>query len=219
MLNPAKGNMYSFITHTWNTVKGACPHECSYCYMKRFGKQRPVRFDAKEMKTDLGEDNYIFVGSSCDMFAEDIYADWIFETLDKCHRAPNKYLFQSKNPRKMAKFQLPESSIICTTIETNYHIRAIMGHSPTPTDRAIAMQALDTFPRYVTIEPIMAFNLAPLVDLIKRCDPIQVNIGADSGRNGLPEPTRDEVIALIEELKEFTAVKAKDNLSRIIHVK
>ena len=52
-LNKSTGNMYDFITHTWNTIKGECPHECSYCYMSRWGKQPPLHFDEKELKTDL----------------------------------------------------------------------------------------------------------------------------------------------------------------------
>ena len=48
MLNEAKGNMYSWVTHTWNTVKGECPHGCTYCYMHRWGQQKPVRFDESE---------------------------------------------------------------------------------------------------------------------------------------------------------------------------
>ena len=59
-LNKSTGNMYEFITHTWNTIKGECPHGCSYCYMKRWGKQPPVHFDEKELKTDLGKNNFIF---------------------------------------------------------------------------------------------------------------------------------------------------------------
>ena len=57
-LNKSTGNMYEFITHTWNTIKGECPHGCSYCYMKRWGKQQPVHFDEKELKTDLGIGNF-----------------------------------------------------------------------------------------------------------------------------------------------------------------
>lgn len=34
-LNKAGGEMYEFVTHTWNTVKGDCFHNCRYCYMKR----------------------------------------------------------------------------------------------------------------------------------------------------------------------------------------
>jgi len=80
-LNVSKGNMYSWITHTWNTVKGECPHGCTYCYMKRWGKQKPVRFDESELNTDLGTGNFIFVGSSCDLFASDIPDKWVKKTL------------------------------------------------------------------------------------------------------------------------------------------
>ena len=31
MLNRQKGNMYPWITHTWNPIKGKCPHDCTYC--------------------------------------------------------------------------------------------------------------------------------------------------------------------------------------------
>ena len=68
-LNKSRGNMYSWVSHTWNTVKGQCYHDCSYCYMKTWGKLPKVRFDEKELKTDLGKGNIIFVGNTNDMFA------------------------------------------------------------------------------------------------------------------------------------------------------
>jgi molybdopterin converting factor small subunit len=34
-------------------------------------------FDEKELKTDLGKGNFIFVGSSCDMWAQNIPEEWI----------------------------------------------------------------------------------------------------------------------------------------------
>lgn len=43
VLNEQKGNMYNFITHTWNPIKGKCWHDCSYCYMKKF-KQKPIEY-------------------------------------------------------------------------------------------------------------------------------------------------------------------------------
>ncbi len=39
-LNKSNGNMYEWITHTWNTIKGECYHDCSYCYMKKWGKPK-----------------------------------------------------------------------------------------------------------------------------------------------------------------------------------
>jgi DNA repair photolyase len=217
-LNVSKGNMYDFVTHTWNTVKGACPHNCAYCYMRRFGEQKPAHFDAKELKTDLGKGNYIFVGSSCDMWAEALNPKYLNDTLDYCRKFDNKYLFQSKNPIYMVYFQdrLPPQSVLCTTIETNRPYPLIRCQAPTPFRRAEGLELLKSFRRFVTIEPIIDFDLLPLVELIKRCEPEQVNIGADSGGNGLPEPSAGQVLALIGEIGKFTKVKVKNNLSRII---
>ena len=46
--------------------------------------------------------------------------------------------------------------------------------------------------------------------------PIQVNIGADSGGNNLPEPSKEKIIELIFELEKFTKVKQKKNLKRLL---
>ena len=58
-MNKQKGNMYGFVTHTWNPIRGECPHDCKYCYMKKWGKQKPLRLVEKELKTDLGSGNFI----------------------------------------------------------------------------------------------------------------------------------------------------------------
>ena len=216
-LNKSKGNMYDFVTHTWNTIKGECYHNCSYCYMKRWGNLNPVRFDEKELKTDLGENNFIFVGSSNDMFAENIPNDWILNTLTKCNWYDNKYLFQTKNPAKFDSYigDITRPFYICTTIETNRHYPEYMGNSPNPIVRSLGMEILKTQQKYVTIEPIMDFDLKPMVELIKRCEPIQVNIGADSGNNNLPEPSWKKIMQLKEELSKFTVIANKRNLKRL----
>ncbi len=220
MLNESKGNMYEWITHTWNTVKGACPHDCSYCYMKRWGKLNPVRFDEKELKTDLGNGNFIFVGSSCDMFAEDIPYEWITKTLEHCNQYDNNYLFQSKNPKYFDGIAIwgIEKFALCTTIETN-RVYPEMCNSPEPVDRAIQLGRIPIEEKYVTIEPIMDFDLRNLVSLIRNCNPVQINIGADSGNNNLPEPDSNKIGELIEALSEFTIVKLKKNLKRLYQFK
>jgi len=216
-LNISKGNMYEFVTHTWNTVKGECFHDCIYCYMKRWGHLKPVRFDEKELKTDLGEGNFIFVGSSCDMWAENIPDEWINRTLEQCKEFGNKYLFQTKNPERVLNFKLPES-VICTTIETDIFYPEIMGRSPSPYERARYMEILSDcgFETFVTIEPILDFNLYLMVKLIKQCNPEQVNIGADSGKHGLPEPEPEKVLELVAELEKFTTIHNKSNLGRLL---
>ena len=219
-LNAAKGNMYEFVTHTWNTVKGECPHGCTYCYMKRWGKQSPMRFDESELKTDLGSGNFIFVGSSCDLFAKDVPEEWILKTLRKCHDYnTNQYLFQTKNPARVLEFNhhVFRQSVICTTLESDMCYPDIMKKSPQPVERALAMREISRHARtYITIEPILEFNLDFFVSMIKICNPHQVNIGADSGGNNLPEPSYKEVMALIKELNKFTTVVNKTNLNRLL---
>jgi len=185
--------------------------------MKRWGKLNPIRFDRKELKTDLGSGNFIFVGSSCDLFAQDVPVEWIYETLDHCSKYDNHYLFQSKNPNRMV-WHMPDylQAVVCTTIETNRWYPDIMHNSPEVEWRAAAFASASKFKKYVTIEPIMAFDLDELVELIRMCNPIQVNIGADSGGNELPEPSYAEVMALIEALKEFTTISQKRNLARLM---
>ena len=223
-LNRSKGNMYDFITHTWNAIKGKCYHDCSYCYMKRWGKLNPVRFDEKELKTDLGKGNFIFVGSSCDMFAENIPTNWIDRIMTACAQFDNnKYLFQTKNPERIEglihDILFPHDFVVCTTIESNRNYIDHMRNSPTPLDRALSINEIahNNIKTYVTIEPIMDFDLSEMIYLIETCLPEQVNIGADSGGHNLPEPSKEKVLELITELEKFTKVKLKKNLNRIIN--
>ena len=92
-LNKQKGNMYGFVTHTWNPIRGKCEHDCYYCYMKSLFRafDRKVRLEKSELKTDLGKNNYIFVGSSTDMFGEWVNDYWILEVLNYCKNFDNIY--------------------------------------------------------------------------------------------------------------------------------
>ena len=216
-LNISKGNMYEFVTHTWNAIKGECLHGCTYCYMHRWGKQNQPRLDQKELKTDLGHGNFIFTGSSIDMFAGNIPTEWIKKTLAHCCNFDNKYLFQTKNPSRFLNFKMPKS-VFCTTIESDMFYPEIMKQSPKPYERAIYTEIISKigFETYVTIEPIMDFNLYKMIELIKKCQPQQVNIGANTGKIQLPEPPKGKIMELIIELKKFTTVHEKSNLKRLL---
>jgi DNA repair photolyase len=213
-LNKSTGNMYQFVTHTWNTVKGACPHDCSYCYMKRWGALNPMRFDEKELKTDLGHDNFIFVGSSCDMWANTIPEEWIIETLKHCDKFDNRYLFQTKNPANIRRV-LPAESIVCVTLESNRYYSNVMRYSPRPGQRIGHMKYI-RHPLYITIEPIMDFDLDTFASMLEETGPQQVNIGADSGGHNLPEPPQWKIEALVNRLEKFTDIRLKKNLNRLI---
>ena len=171
-LNISKGNMYEFVTHTFNTIKGNCYHDCSYCYMKRWGHLKDIRFDNKELKTNLGSGNFIFVGSSNDMFSNGIPDEWIKRTLDYCKRFNNQYLFQTKNPARLNDFVLPDRTVVCTTIESNRNFKDIMRNSPSPEERVKGMAAID-LPKYITIEPVLDFDTEELLDMVMAAEAIR----------------------------------------------
>lgn len=216
MLNKQKGNMYKFIDATWNTIKGKCYHDCSYCYMKRWGKQSEIHFDEKELKTDLGENNFIFVGSSCDMFADENMIEWVTKTLNHCGKHNNKYLYQTKNPKNFNYCEFKKDSILCATVESNRDYPVIMGNAPCINNRIKYFKNTIHNNKMITIEPILDFDLKEFVDMLKFINPFQINIGADSGGHNLPEPQKEKVLELIQELEKFTKVYLKQNLNRII---
>ena len=215
-------NMYEFVTHTWNPIRGRCPHDCSYCYVKQMAKRfgaNEINLAEKEFSTPLGENKTIFVGSSCDMWADEIPEEWIYDTLRYCWKYPsNNYFFQSKNPKRMWELRehIPWDSILCATIETNRSYWQ-MGKSPSTETRAAYMAALSHyFPIMVTIEPVIDFDPGGLIDLIMVSRAYQVNIGADSGKNDLPEPSWIKVEKLITIMKELgLCVHQKKNLARL----
>jgi DNA repair photolyase len=188
--------------------------------MKRWGEQRPVRIEPRELKTDLGKGNFIFIGSSCDLFAQDIEKGWIMDTLLLANKYENQYLIQSKNPLRFHEFldYIPaDKYTLCTTVETNRQYPEIMNYSPAIPERVAAMMRLPLkYRRMVTIEPILDFDLEEMIKYIWFCNPHQVNIGADSGKNHLPEPPAWKIRELIEQLSRYTTVLKKPNLKRLL---
>lgn len=212
--------MYEFVTHMWSPIKGKCSHDCSYCYMKKWGKQPPLHLDEKDINTNLGSGKFIFVCHTCDMFAKDVPAEWIERILERLRAYPNRYLLQSKNPERYLEFtNYPDDDVLFgTTIETNRDI--VDTKAPSCKERAmfLAMIGKEGFETMVTIEPILDFDLDDLVDLVILANPEWVNIGADSKGHDLPEPSKEKVKSLIEALQEKTDVKLKRNLQRITKV-
>jgi DNA repair photolyase len=226
-LKKPKGDMYPFVDWILNPVSGKCQHDCSYCYVKRIAnrfriEQAEPHLVEAELRSDLGHDNYIFVCSGCDLFANNIPYDWIKKTIDYAHGFEgNRYLFQTKNPKRFitSYFGLSaEKDVLCTTIETDQHLPEIMRNAPSPFVRAKYMTAMKErgFRTMVTIEPIIDFNFEAMLFMLKKIGPEQVNIGADSGHNRLPEPPKEKIIDLIAELQKFTRVVEKKNLRRLI---
>jgi DNA repair photolyase len=211
--------MYEFVTHTWNPVKG-CRHDCEYCYLRAMPYfDMTPRISENEFSTNLGKGNTIFIGSSSDMWGEWVPKEWIERVLEHCNKYQrNTYLFQTKNPKRFHDFQnFPESSIICTTIESNKDYNVI-SKAPAVTERQqwIGQGHKQNLKRAVTIEPVLDFDLDVFTGWMKDIAPDFITIGADSKNHGLPEPTTEKLEAFIHSIKTFTKVVQKRNLARLL---
>jgi DNA repair photolyase len=216
-LNKSSGNMYEFITHTWNPVRGECPFDCSYCFVKRWGtKQNPLHIDRTYLTDRLGKGRFIFICSGCDLFHPDVPWDWIADVRYHTLQYPgNQYLWHTKNPKRLVELIEPwPSDVACVTIESNIGYKKV-SLAPMPFERAMYLREWKGR-KMITVEPILKFSIGEFSDLILSCNPEQVNIGADSKNNKLPEPTAKEVKNLMRVLEKYTKVVPKDNLTRIM---
>jgi len=216
-LNKQSGNMYPFVTHTWNPIRGRCLHDCSYCYMKHF-KVGNLRLEEKELRTNLGSSNFIFVGSSTDMWMREVPSKWIEKVLEHIDKYNNTYLFQTKNPIRFLEFidRFKENYILGITLETNRNYN--ITKAPEPVERWTDFMQLNRYGvrKMVSIEPVMDFDLGDFLCMIQDIKPEFVSVGADSKNNNLVEPSSKKIKELIYHLKRFTEVIVKKNLNRLL---
>lgn len=221
-LKKSVGNMYPWVTHTHSHLGGECPHKCVYCYVDnpRFGRHPrytgPLRLIADEFKIKYGSGKVIFEENCNDLFAETVPREFIVRVGLHCYDWPeNDYVWQTKNPARYltTRSLLPANSIRGCTIETNKPTG--ISNAPLPVERFLAMEVLEGR-KFITVEPILDFDLEIFAERIIKVEPEFVNIGADSKGHGLPEPSIEKVMKLIEILaSEGIEVREKHNLERL----
>lgn len=110
---------------------------------------------------------------------------------------------------------MPKQRILGTTIESDWFHQFTMV-PPYPVQRADAMANLKGERKFVTIEPILDFDVDVMVAWIKGINPEFVNIGADSKGHDLNEPPWEKVKDLIFYLtKAGIEIRQKTNLQRL----
>jgi DNA repair photolyase len=210
---------------------GECSHKCSYCYVKntrrgRLQKYRgPLRLIEDELNVKYGQGKTIFIEHMNDLFARDVPHIFIRRIAAHCMDYPaNTYVFQTKNPERYSEImnKLPKDIILGITMETNRYIPGI-SNAPIPEERYIAFRPFLYHPRYdvplrkfITIEPILDFDVDILAARVKDIGPEFVNIGADSKGHGLPEPPWEKVQELIARIQgSGIEIREKHNLERL----
>jgi len=223
-MNKSRGNMYPWVTHTHSHLAGECSHKCSYCYVNSYGKlekyEGETRLVEKELMINYGADKVIFIEHCNDLFADAVPSEIIERILVHCCKYPkNTYVFQTKNPsRYYNNWIFPPNSIFGCTIESNRYYPEIMGNSPVPEFRYKMMTK--NFPykgkKFITIEPVLDFDVDIFASWIVEINPDFLNLGADSKGNGLIEPTVEKIFQLVDALaKEKIELREKHNLDRL----
>lgn len=223
-LKKAMGNMYEWVDFTHNHLGGECSHKCSYCYVDNpiYGRPEryrgPVRLIDKEFRESYGSMNTVFIENCNDLFAENVPIEFIERIVGHTCRWPeSRYVWQTKNPERYltADVLFPPRSLFGATIETNREIPQGISRAPSPGKRADAMFKISK-PKFITIEPVLDFDVGVLLGWIRTIRPEFVNIGADSKGHGLPEPPFEKVERLIDGLeKGKIEVREKRNLWRL----
>jgi hypothetical protein len=216
--------MFKTVTQTWNPFTG-CRFGCTYCWAKKLalGKCKypdfAPTFRPERLNKKFKADDFVFVSSMGDIsFAS-------FEAIDAIQRfilnSPATFLIQTKRPDIFAYIGWDFENVYHgLTLETNKAIPNI-SLAPLPQYRYLYFTKDDKHPhKFLSIEPVMDFDLDIFLSWIKDINPEIIEIGADNYHNNLPEPSPEKLAALLRGMEDAGLnVKQKDGLSRLLEVK
>jgi len=185
-----------------------------------------IRLITEELDVKYGSGKSIFIEHCNDLFAKDVPSQMIITILQHCRQYPkNTYIFQTKNPERYHEELLrpywPEKRILGTTIETNRDMRLSgITKAPGPHGRALAIRDIKcatNFDTFITIEPILDFDMTEFFHLLCMANPTFINIGADSKGSDLPEPSKKKIEELLMRLSYTDIeIRRKVNLERLL---
>lgn len=221
--------MFKSIDKTWNVFVG-CRHECSYCNARKAAETRFRHISryrngfvphlvAKEFERRFRPGQFIFVAYMGDIaFAT---MEQFLRILARIRQFPEThFLIQTKNPKQLFDWRedwgitLPPNVYIGTTIETNRDYW--LTKAPPPIERFRYLAGYPHNFKFLSIEPIMDFDLEELSQWVKLIQLNIVEVGADNYHNHLPEPPWAKVEALLEALREISCtVVEKPGLERL----
>jgi len=161
----------------------------------------------KRLYEKFAENDFVFACDMGDLFCDDI-PSWMIEAVNECADQLCKFLFLTKNPdRYMVECgNIAEGKRyhLGVTIESNRDYPAI-SKAPAQSERLKAMAQLDDYypenPRFVSVEPVLDFDLDPFLNSLVKINAWGYAIGYDNHNHCLPEPPMEKTRLLIEGLR------------------
>jgi len=217
--------MFSIEQKTWNPVTG-CLHYCNYCWarslasaeLKNSDRYKEVfhpRINVEEFRRKFKKGDFVFVSIMGDLFGDFIPREWILKVLEYTRRFPETYfVYLTKNPERYENFlnSMPKNTILGATIETNrdeMYLESKISRAALPSMRYNAMKELAWDKKFISIEPILDFDVNVFYEWIKDMSPFMVYVGYDYYDFKLPEPSLEKTNKLLEELSKTTLVVKK----------
>lgn len=210
---------------TWNVWVG-CRFECSYCSARKAALTRlkhndyyldgfTPKFIEARMNQRFKPGDFIFVAYMGDIAW--CPREWVERILARIRISPgNNFLFCSKNPGVYEKWKLsfPPNLYLGTTLETNRDYR--LTKAPPPLIRLKDLVKIPWPRKFVSIEPIMDFDLEIFISWLHWLKPAIIEVGADNYHNHLQEPSGSKVASLLEHLRDIcSTVVEKKGLERL----
>jgi DNA repair photolyase len=157
--------------------------------------------------------------------------DVVKKILQVCHANSNRIFYlQTKDPETYLRwfeneefFNIPDNVILGATVESNVDAFWNRGeeemqnydtisHAPSPIERLDAMkEVFKGYQTFITVEPILDFT-SSFAEQIKSVGPQFVYVGYcnhNFRKLRLPEPSLEETMLFIEDVKKFTEVRVK----------
>jgi hypothetical protein len=204
-------------TKSWNPFVG-CGFDCEYCkpsFQKLIAWLGRMHHCTKcqgyephehpERLARLYPDKTIFACEDGDIsFAKPEFMAKVFDVMRSDTKNRN-WLLQSKNPKCFGQYlnQLPQNTYLVTTFETNRNTTKEISKAPLTSKRHADFKALKWDKKFVTVEPVMDFDLEPFAEMILSVKPKCVFIGYNSkpDKVKLPEPSKEKTLELIKRLE------------------
>jgi len=213
--------MYNFVDdYRPNPLCGSCPHNCIYCYIHgkkgmkhRFPRLREkyngiIRLDERVfIKNIIDRCKPIFFCDCIDYLSNEVKYEIILRIWEWIEEYPRiKFLSLTKNPERYLRLikYIPSNLIIGSTIESN--LNHFYSNAPKVNHRIRAIIDISkkiSNDLFISIEPILDFNLYPFLSDIRIIKPNYIAIGYDNYNYKLNEPSLATTKLLIEEIRKM----------------